>query len=131
MDHPQDTFFQVSVKGLCFDTEGKLLMIQEPNGLWEVVGGRIQKGEDLVECLKRECIEEIGLECEVLAEQPSIAYSSIDVDNRPRLMVFYPIRIHNLDFKKTDECVDIRFYTLDDIRRLPLVPQLKPLIDFL
>ena len=50
--------------------EGKILLIQESNiysdgtqlGKFDVVGGRITPGENFEDCLKREVLEETGLE---------------------------------------------------------------------
>src|SRR6266571_1340684 len=130
MDHTNDNYFQVSVKGLFSSAEDKLMMIQEENGIWELPGGRVQKGEDLVDCLERECLEETGLRCRVLEHQPSIVYSAIDKEGYPRLMLYYKISLDSLDFKPSDECVDIKFYTKDEIKQLETVPQLKRLPDF-
>lgn len=131
MENAENLFFQVSVKGLSFDEQGKLMMIQEEDGVWELPGGRIQKGEDLLECLKRECLEETGLECEILEQQPSVVYSAIDRKGLPRLMVCYKVRFESLDFKPSDECVDIKFFSKDEIRKLEKLPQLERLHDFL
>lgn len=131
MDNKQDMLFQISVKGLHTNEDGKVLMVQEDNGKWEFPGGRIQKGEELIECLQRECLEETGLRCEVLEEQPSIVYSVLDQEGRARLMVFFKIRFDSLDFKPSDECVAIHFYSKDEIRGLATYPQLKKLPDLL
>lgn len=131
MDNENDKFFQISVKGLFFNAEGKLMMMQEPNGLWELPGGRVQKGEDLVECVRRECVEETGIDCQVLEQQPSIVYSTIDKEGRPRLMVYFKIHLDNLDFKASDECVAMKFFTKEEIRGLETFPQIKPLADYL
>lgn len=131
MDNPNDTQFQISVKGLFANAEGKLLMMQEDNGKWDFPGGRIQKGEDLIACLERECIEETGLQCKVLETQPSIVYSTIDLEGRARLMVFFKIHFDSLDFKPSEECMAIGFYSKDEIVKLPSYPQLQKLPDFL
>ena len=131
MDHADDNLFQVSVKGMFFDEGKKLMMIQEKNGLWELPGGRMQKDESFIECLKRECQEETGLECEVLDRQPSIVYSTVDGRARNRIMLCYRVQFSNLNFKRSDECVDIKFFTKDEIRQLSTFPQLKQLADFL
>jgi 8-oxo-dGTP pyrophosphatase MutT (NUDIX family) len=129
-DNDNDKLFQVSVKGLFFKGK-KVMMMQEPDGLWEPPGGRVQKGEDLIMCLKRECREEIGLSCEVIGKQPLIVYSTIDNVGRARVMVYYKIRLKSLAFKPSDECVDIKFYTKDEIKRLRVAPQIKKLPGFL
>lgn len=130
MDHPKDTSFQVSVKGL-FLKRGKVMMIQQDDGLWELPGGRVQKGENLIACLKRECLEETGLRCRVLGTRPQIVYSTVDKADRARVMVCYRVTFPHLRFRPSDECVAIAFYTKDQIRKLPLVRQLKKLPSFL
>lgn len=131
MDHSNDNMFQVSVKGLFFDEENKLMMVQEKNGLWEFPGGRIQKGEQFIDCLKRECLEETGLECEVLDELPYIVYPAIDKEGRGRIMVYFKVKFNTLDFKPSDECVDLKFFSKGEIAQLPTYPQLKQLPNFL
>lgn len=32
---------------------------------WWLPGGRVLKGEKLIECAKRKCIEEVGLDCDI------------------------------------------------------------------
>ena len=131
MDNLNDNFFQVSVKGLFFNEKQELLMIQEKESLWEIPGGRIQKGEELAECLTRECIEETGLACEILDTQPCIVYPAIDKDGRGRIMVFFKVSLPSLDFKPTDECMAIKFFSIDEAKQLPTNPQIKPLFKYL
>jgi 8-oxo-dGTP diphosphatase len=131
MDNNNDSYFQVSIKGLFFNEEGKLMMIQEKDGNWEVPGGRIQKGEDFIACLKRECLEETGLECEVLEYMPSIIYPSIDKDGRGRILVFYKIKLNSLEFKPSEECVDIKFFSKSEIDSLQKPIQLNDLSKYL
>ena len=49
---------------------GKILIGQRKKGkdlefLWELPGGKLEKGETLQECLKRELMEEMGLTVKV------------------------------------------------------------------
>ena len=60
---------QVGVKIILQNTEGKYLMLlrsaikyPEAGAKWEIAGGRINPGTSLLENLKREVIEETGLE---------------------------------------------------------------------
>ncbi len=68
MERKEDCF-HLGAKALLQNTEGKLLLLQknpkEPpqnvECLWDLPGGRINRGESLEEALKREVFEETGL----------------------------------------------------------------------
>ena len=60
---------QVGVKILLKNKEGKYLLVRRPaekypevGAKWDIVGGRIDPGSTLVDNLKREVMEETGLE---------------------------------------------------------------------
>jgi 8-oxo-dGTP diphosphatase len=61
---PPSPFYRVSVKALIFDADGRLLVVQEPDGFWELPGGGWEHGETLRGCLTRELAEELGAELE-------------------------------------------------------------------
>jgi mutator protein MutT len=55
--------------GLVF-RDGKLLITQRPpeshlGGLWEFPGGKREAGESFEQCLRRELVEEVGIEVQV------------------------------------------------------------------
>lgn len=130
MDTPEDNFFQVSVKGMHFNSDGELMMIKEGD-MWELPGGRIQKGEQFIDCLKREVFEETGISCDVLDSQPSIVYPTIDLEGRPRVMVFFKIKMHSFDITPSSEAEEIKFFTKEQMKELKVFPQLLKLPDFL
>ncbi|MCI0564706.1 MAG: NUDIX hydrolase [Nitrososphaera sp.] len=65
----EDVFF-LGIKILIVNSEGRvLLLLRSPSEinrctLWDIPGGRIQRGEDIAETLKRELYEETGLQIE-------------------------------------------------------------------
>lgn len=60
----------IGVGGLVFDSTGRILLIQRRNppgaGEWHIPGGRLEPGESLRHCCRREVFEETGLK--VVAE---------------------------------------------------------------
>lgn len=122
--------FQISVKGLCRDTEGKVLMMRGTIPVWEIPGGRIEKGEALIECLQRECREETGIPCTVLDERPVLVYSTLDGDGIPRLMVFYSVQFDHLNFIPSAECVELRFVSAAEMTTLPINLQMRGLVEW-
>jgi 8-oxo-dGTP diphosphatase len=59
MSNP-DQSFNVGLKIFVASNDGKLLVLQDPEGLWELPGGKIQEGEEIEEALQREIAEELG-----------------------------------------------------------------------
>jgi 8-oxo-dGTP pyrophosphatase MutT (NUDIX family) len=61
--------FNVGIKGLIENTEGKILVLKSSlkghrmptEAYWDIPGGRIEEGEHILEVLKREIEEEIGI----------------------------------------------------------------------
>jgi ADP-ribose pyrophosphatase YjhB (NUDIX family) len=83
---------QVGVKILLKNKEGKYLLVRrnpkkypEVGPKWDIVGGRIEPGSSLMENLKREIKEEVGLEYE--GDPCLVAAQDIFVPNQERHVV--------------------------------------------
>lgn len=63
MDTPAATYvphaFPVSVKGVAVQ-DGKVLLLENERNEWELPGGKLELGEDPVDCVVREISEESG-----------------------------------------------------------------------
>lgn len=57
-----NTFYRVSVKALIRNDNGEVLVIKEHQDKWELPGGGLDHGESVHEGLRRELIEELGIE---------------------------------------------------------------------
>ena len=57
MVHPKHI---VAVSGLISHSNGKILLIRSPRRGWELPGGQVEEGENLIEALQREIQEEAG-----------------------------------------------------------------------
>jgi 8-oxo-dGTP pyrophosphatase MutT (NUDIX family)/GNAT superfamily N-acetyltransferase len=81
--------FPVSVKGVLFE-EGRVVLLENERGTWELPGGRLEPGEDQATCLAREVAEELGVEVAVEAILDSWVYEVLP--QREVLIVTYGLR---------------------------------------
>lgn len=88
--------FNVRVYGLLVE-QNKILIIREPfarNVITKFPGGGLEFGEGLIDCLKREFLEELNLEIEILGHfytQDYFLASRFD-ENEQILMIYYKVR---------------------------------------
>ncbi len=54
----EPAFYRVSVKGIAFDADGRILLAREDTNKWEILGGGLDHGEEPRACLVREIQEE-------------------------------------------------------------------------
>lgn len=93
--------FNIRVYGIYIHND-KLLTLKEKYGKWEMIklpGGGLELGEGVIDCLKRECKEELNIDIvvrNVFYVQENYV-SSIVNDNRQILVLYYFIDIINYE----------------------------------
>lgn len=110
----------VSVKALVKDSDGKLLLLQEDNGDWDLPGGRLRDDESFSDALRRECQEELGVECEVLSEKPELAWTARDSKGNWRVVLCFPVRLESNEFMQSPEHVAHKYFSKDDLQSVSL-----------
>lgn len=75
------------VCAVILDDRGRLLACQRPAGKslahkWEFPGGKIERGEDAREALKREVIEELGCSLKIIERLTAVKYDYPDFSIR-------------------------------------------------
>lgn len=114
---------QVGVKVLLKNKEGKYLLLKrspekypEVDGLWDIVGGRIDPGSTLLENLKREIKEETSLE---LTGDPELvaAQDILRVEGHHVIRLTY---IADIDGEPTldEDHNDCKWFTLEELKEL-------------
>jgi 8-oxo-dGTP diphosphatase len=56
-----EDLFHLGIKLLVLNGEGRVLLLRFPSGHWDLPGGRVQRGEDVLQTLARELYEETSL----------------------------------------------------------------------
>jgi 8-oxo-dGTP pyrophosphatase MutT (NUDIX family) len=123
-------YYRVSVKGLALDQTSRFLLTKEDNGKWELLGGGLDHGEDPIAGLKREIREETGLEVTWVSPSPKYFITC------PRLghdtfvaNVVYEVKLKDLHFTPSDECQELRFFTVQEARKEVLFPNVEKLLE--
>lgn len=131
MDTKQ-TSYRTSIKGLVLKDD-KVLLTQEDNSLWEILGGGMDHGDkDFKQTLRREIYEETGIKVTKIYEQPLfIVRSFIDSHNSEKIDIVYQIELDSLDFTPSNECIDLQFFTIEEARKLDTFPNIPPMLDSL
>ena len=129
-------FHRVTIKGLVVQ-DGKILLLKESSklsGKWELPGGGLDFGEDIYEGLKREIEEEMGVNVKSIEKRPMYVWTwrfekKRNMDWYYSLVVAYKIELENLDFKITEECEEIAFFSKEDLENIELCWQTNGLKD--
>ena len=121
------------VAGVIRREDGRVLITQRLaddtlGGYWEFPGGKVDPGEELRAALRRELLEEIGVETEIGEELQRVVHAYPDRDVR---LHFFAVRILCGE-PRVIEVADLRWVTLDELMDyqfpeadLPLLKQLR------
>lgn len=126
---------QVGVKALLQNNEGKYLLLRrssekypEAPQQWDIVGGRIDSGTSLFENLRREVMEETGLE---LQGEPKLVAAQ-DILRPPERHIVRLTYIGKADGnpKLSGEHTEYKWFTREELERLEnLDSYFKELLD--
>lgn len=113
-----DSFHRVTVKALVVK-DGKILLVKEApeiSGKWELPGGGLDFGEEIHEGLKREIEEEMQIRVKGIEKRPMYVWTwkyenKRGMDWYYSLVVAYRVELENFDFKPTEECEEIGWFT--------------------
>lgn len=117
------------VAGALFDASGRVLIAQRPPGKhmaggWEFPGGKLEPGEDRLAGLRRELIEEIGVE--ISAAEPLIAYEHRFADRAVYLDLWW-INEYSGTPKSLDSQA-LRWVPLEELENVGLLEADRPMI---
>jgi 8-oxo-dGTP pyrophosphatase MutT (NUDIX family) len=117
-----DTLFFVGARGIVFDDERRLLLIQRSdNGRWALPAGAMELDESMRDCAIREVWEETGLRATELTPfamytGPAYSYTNQYRHRYQSIMMSFLIRAWDGELQQvTDETLDARWFRLDEL----------------
>lgn len=125
-----DCYYRISVKGIVVDKAGRFLLAKEDNGKWEFLGGGLDHGEDPIVALRREVKEETGLEITSVSDSPKY-FITTQRDGRDTFIanVIYQITLKDLNFTPSDECQELRYFTVEEASKLDLFSNVRKFLE--
>ena len=108
--------YRVVVKGLVRDQSGKLLFVQERSDSWDLPGGGLEHGENIVEALTREFQEELGVDITIDSDRPRIIPTWNTKFDDPVLIIAYEVALLTTPCL-TDEVSNVSYFDIHEIKQ--------------
>jgi 8-oxo-dGTP diphosphatase len=101
--------------------EGKVLLVQDATGKWELPGGRLANGEQPIDGLKREIKEELNVEIEPGQVFDTVVFTGASSGNH-YVVIYLCTLISKVADLKVDgvENTDMKWVDKNDLAKMPL-----------
>lgn len=128
-NHCESKMSIVTGKAVILDEMNRMLFIKRSkkyrgiDDLWELPGGRIDRGEDIHTGVKREVLEEVGLKIKSL--EVGMLWELFR-ENKPDILgVTFICRASTKDITLSDEHCDYRWVELKELEEFPMIRELR------
>ena len=128
MNEINKNYYRISIKALILDDTNRFLLTLEENGIWELLGGGLEYGENPYDCLVRELKEEAGLEVTLVNIKPDYFVTAIDNKGIWKANLIYKVKVKNLNFLPSEECIELKFFTKTEALREKLYPTVSEFV---
>lgn len=124
-----DAWYRISAKALIYNDKWQILLCKESNDTWDIPGGWLDHGENLHDSIKRELLEEMGLEVTSISDKPECFITAHKESSKSRpwiANICYRVDVKDLNFSRSDECVEIGFF---DATNLPSIKTIVNVVE--
>ena len=110
-------FYRVAAKAIIKDDQDRMLMVFSKDGNPEVPGGGWEHGETFEECLRREVMEELGVELKVIGPL-WFTYQSVSKRGWHVLRLVATAELASTDFPVGEDMSEARWVSKDELLQL-------------
>lgn len=123
--------YRISIKAVITDDDGRVLLLREADGGWELPGGGLEHGEDPQTALAREIAEETGHTAEWVSDRPVGFWTIYKEVGSPTLkwfaVVAYEAKVSGeLQTGISDEAHEAGYFSPEEAQKLMLHDNTKP-----
>lgn len=111
-----NTHYRVAAKWIMFDEQGRLLLCKSTNS-WTLPWWGIDHNEEAIIALQREIIEEMSCSCRIHS-QPLTTRQKLRRNGIYYFFIGYALQISLQNFKPSDECVEYKFFSYEEIQQI-------------
>lgn len=112
--------YRVSLKALIRDEKGRILLVKEAGFGWGIPGGGVDHGESLEEGLRREILEELGVDVAKASAEPVLIKTYFDSYNSIyKLWLVYAVELAG-EPRAGEDADEIGWFALDEVTSLDL-----------
>jgi ADP-ribose pyrophosphatase YjhB (NUDIX family) len=116
---PEQSFYRVSLKLLVTDKQGRALLVKNDKGRWAVPGGGWDHGESVEDCIRREIMEELGVELASFNPKPITFWAGPSSrGNYLCLKILLAGTLANYQFTTSDEAQETAFFSVKEMESL-------------
>lgn len=126
MDYPKHI---VATGSLITNKNNQILLVKTERRGWEMPGGQVEEGEDIISALKREVLEEAGVTIKI--KRLATIYSSISEPSK--VIIDFISEYDSGEVKATNEILEASWFSPEDavlqIKNEPTLYRLKWLLE--
>jgi ADP-ribose pyrophosphatase YjhB (NUDIX family) len=128
---PKPNSLVPAASAVVLDDDGRILLHRrQDNEMWALPGGKMELGESLADCARREVKEETGFDVDIVGlvgtyTDPKHVFEYDDGEVRQEFSICLLARTAGGNLAVSEESLEVAFYRPDELADLPMVDSIR------